>query len=530
MRIYNIYSAYSIYNQQVKMSKTYDAIIAGAGPVGLILACELALAGSSVLVLERDSSAESPYKSLPLGLRGLHMPAMEALYRRGLMDKTVVRANWVPPKGQSGFRFGGHYAGILINANKFELDRWKYRLEGPALAPAPTNMALIEKVLAERAESLGVTILRGHEITGITSQGDDGVTVEAGGHSFHGRWLVGCDGGHSAVRKAAGFDFVGTDPSFTGYGIQCDFDHPEKLEKGFHATEKGLYIVTAEALHLADFENATFDRTQEITLEHIQEVFRRITGIADAKPTKIHLATTYTDRAMQAATYRKGRVLVAGDAAHIHGPLGGQGMNAGIGDAVNLGWKLAATIRQEATSSGAPLDFALLDTYESERHPAGAKVLEWTRSQAAALQPGLRGVAVRSLIRDMLDTADGANLFMDRIWGLGLRYTPTGEDAHPAVGRSAPDFEFEDGVSLGPKLESGRGLFVDFRADAAVREAIGLDGYEARVGYLGMAAKDQCGLRALLIRPDGIVSWAVNDGVELDVEAVVVALKEWFKY
>lgn len=514
------------------MSNTYDVIIAGAGPVGLLLACELGLAGTSVVVLEREPKAESPWKCMPLGMRGLHTPAIEALYRRGLMAQAMDSHERPPLKKDAGFKFGGHFSGIMINANKLELERWKYRLQSPSLVPGPTNLERVEKALSERAESLGVTILRGHEVTSIASQDDDGVTVEAGeGRLFRGKWLVGCDGGRSVVRKATGFGFVGTEPSWTGFAVKCDFDHPENLGRGFHVTDTGLYIVSPNTLHLVDFDGAAFDRTQPITLEHIQDVFLRTSGVTDAKPTRLHLATSFTDRAMQATSYRRGRVLLAGDAAHIHGPLGAQGMNAGLGDAMNLGWKLAATIRREAASAGAALDMALLDTYERERHPVGASVLEWTRAQTAALRPDPHGAALRLLVRDVVETTDGANLFMDRIWGLSQRYIPVDEEhTHPAIGRSAPDFELEDGSRLGPKLKPGRGLFLDFRNDAASKEAIGLGKYESRVDYLGMTAKDQCGLRALLIRPDGFVAWAADDGVEPDVDGVKVSLEQWFGF
>ncbi|KAK1772062.1 FAD binding domain-containing protein [Phialemonium atrogriseum] len=518
------------------MSQPYDVIIAGAGPIGLFLACELRLAGASVLVLERDPRPESPFKVEPLGFRGINTVSIEGFYRRGLLNKVFdpsERSSFF--QKQPGFKFGGHFAGMMFNANKLELDRWKYRLQGPALLPGPTTIERIETALTERAESLGVTILRGHGVTEIAAQDDDSVTVEAGeNQSFRGKWLVGCDGGRSTVRKAAGFDFVGTEAKFTGYAVECELDHSEKLKPGFNATNTGMYVFGGPAgfVHLVDFDGAAFDRTQEITREHVQDVLSRVTGTTDVKITTMHRASSFTDRSKQATSYRKGRVLLAGDAAHIHSPLGAQGLNLGLGDAMNLGWKLAATLRLESGLDGSSADLALLDTYDSERHPVAAWVLGWTRAQVSALQPDLYGAAVRALIRDLIDTTDGTNLFIDRFWGLSLRYK-LGDDeahAHPVVGCSAPDFELLDGSRLGPKLEGGRGLLVDFEDSTVLKELVIGGKYEARVEYLGVGAKDRRDLRALLVRPDGVVAWAAEDNVDPDVDAAKTALEQWFGF
>ena len=471
----------------------------------------------------------------PLGRRGLNTPSVENFYRRGLLNEFFDPGDR-PSSHQKtpGFQFGGHFAGIVLNANKLDLDRWKYRLPGPSLIPGPTTIERIETALTKRAESLGVKILRGKGSTKIAAQNNDSVTLEAGqNQSFRGKWLVGCDGGRSEIRKAAGFDFVGTEAKFTGYAIKCDWDQPEKLKPGFHITKAGMYIIWGpNALYITDFDSGAFDRTQEITQEHIQSVFSRVSGITDVKITKIHLASSFTDRCKQTTSYRKGRVLLAGDAAHIHGPIGSQGLNLGLGDAMNLGWKLAATIRQESGFDKASAELALLDTYESERHPIGAWVLEWTRAQVAMLQPDPYGVAVQALIRDLINTTDGTNLFIDRLWGLSQRYN-LGESeahAHPLVGCSAPDFELDDGSRLGRKLESGRGLLVDFKDDAALKELIVGRKYEARVEYVGMGAKDTRGLSALLVRPDGTVAWVTEDDAKTDIDAAHVALEQWFGF
>jgi hypothetical protein len=205
-------------------------------------------------------------------------------------------------------------------------------------------MEHLEAVLADRAHAMGVEVRRGHAVDGV-AQAPDGVTVRAGSVPVRARWLVGCDGGRSTVRKAAGFEFVGTEPEFTGYSIQVEMASPNALTAGRHYTATGMYTYQPPGIiAMADFDEGAFHRTESITLEHVQSVLRRVSGV-DVTITALHLATTWTDRAFQATAYRKGRVVLAGDACHIHSPLGGQGLNLGLGDAMNLGWTLASVIR-----------------------------------------------------------------------------------------------------------------------------------------------------------------------------------------
>ncbi|EED20127.1 pentachlorophenol 4-monooxygenase, putative [Talaromyces stipitatus ATCC 10500] len=512
------------------MNKLYDVIIVGAGPVGLFLACELGLARISVLVLEREYKLESPFKDEPLGSRGMNTSSVESVYRRGLLGEFAdLSKRAAGLQKTAGFTYGGHFAGIGLNANKLELDRWKYRFPGPSLVPQPTTIQLVESILNKRAEQLGVTILRGHGVESITAQDDNSVTVEAGGEnqSFRGKWLVGCDGGRSAIRKAAGFGFEGTEARFTGYGIKCDLGHPEKLKLGFSHTKTGMYIRgQKDSLHLLDFDGGSYDRTQEISMEHLQEVLSRVTGVSDLKIEKVHLASTYTDRCMQATTYRKGRVLLAGDAAHIHSPLGAQGMNLGLGDAINLGWKLAATVRQESKNDKTPVNLDLLDTYEAERHPIAAWALDWTRAQVSILQPDAFGAAIRTLVRDFIDTTDGTNMLMDRFWGLSQKYNleKDGGTLHPLVGRSVPDFELGDGSRLGSKMTGGQGLIVDFQDNIELKN-LATGKYGGRVDYLSLTANDRRGLGALIVRPDGVVAWAVEEDEKPDIDAAKASLE-----
>jgi len=325
----------------------YDVIIAGAGPVGLFLASELRLAGCSVLVLEQARDPHSPLKALPFGLRGLSVPTIESFDRRDLLNDLKARAvsrdtpaaaHWM--RGQRSP--GGHFAGIQFFHDQIDHTQWPYRLPDP-IGSIAADMENIETVLAIRADALGVPIRRGRYVKALASS-DDSVAVLTGCETFQGRWLVGCDGGRSTVRKIADFNFTGTNPEFTGYLVQVELANPGALKPGRHYTPTGMYTYAAPGtIAMVDFDGGAFHRI-EPTRDHIEAVLRKISG-TDVTVTALQLATTWTDRAYQASDYRQGRVLLAGDAAHIHSPLGGQGLNLGFGDAMNLGWKLAATIR-----------------------------------------------------------------------------------------------------------------------------------------------------------------------------------------
>jgi 2-polyprenyl-6-methoxyphenol hydroxylase-like FAD-dependent oxidoreductase len=233
----------------------------------------------------------------------------------------------------------GHFAGTPLDPTDVNLARLPYRLPSPALDRIMTSLDAVETVLAERAGELGVEIRRGVAVAAMT-QDDEAVAVRAGEHEYQARWLVGCDGGRSTVRRLAGFDFVGTEPQFTGYVALATLSDPEKLCPGFTLTTTGMYLTMSGPGHLGvlGFDGGAYDRSQPPTREHLQTVLRRVSG-TEVTLSDVHLASSFTDRAMQTSTYRRGRILLAGDAAHIHSPLGGQGLNLGIGDAVNLGWK-----------------------------------------------------------------------------------------------------------------------------------------------------------------------------------------------
>jgi 2-polyprenyl-6-methoxyphenol hydroxylase-like FAD-dependent oxidoreductase len=504
----------------------YDVIIAGAGPVGLFLACELRLAKLSVLVLEQLEDPHSPLKRLPFGMRGLWGPSVEAFYRRGLLEQlasprgTDERAAGLPRPGTTAPAAqqrgpAGHFAGIQFDYANIDSSRWTYRLPGPADTQLGAEMELLERVLAAHALAIGVEIARGHGVEGFEPARDEAeeISVRAGGKRFVGRWLVGCDGGRSTVRKQGGFDFAGSEPEFTGYSVQVELADPASLPMGRHFTPTGMYTQWQPGvIALVDFDGGAFHRAQPITREHVQAVLRRV-SCTDVTLEALHVAATWTDRAQQATTYRKGRVLLAGDAAHVHSPLGGQGLNLGLGDAMNLGWKLAATVRGDAPAS-------LLDSYTTERHPIGARVLDWSRAQVALMRPASR--ALEAVVRDLIGTRDGATYFAERVWGVSLRYD-LGEQ-HPLVGRSSPDFELEDGTRLGTLLRAGNGVLLDFGRQPSLQALEGRWG--DRVQYVAGAAKDRLGLSALLVRPDGFVAWASD--TTPDPEEVTRAAARWF--
>lgn len=515
----------------------FDVLIAGAGPVGLLLACELRQAGDiSVLVVERDedpSNVDTPWKKSPLGMRGINTLSAEALDRRGLLDQVIGEQMFAKRTfsfAESGF--SGHFAGMMFDAAKVDrkADYFKYKLPGPGFSPAPTSLEKMVSALYKRAKELGVEIVGGVDVTGISQ--DEGakevVLHAADDKSFRGRYLVGCDGGRSKVRKSAGFEFVGTDAELMGWTVLCDIDDPhERLQRGFTRTPTGLYL-KVQAGHVGVMAPITedFDRTREVTREGFQAILRKVCGFDDVSVTSMTLASTYTDRAMQAATYRKGRIFLAGDAAHIHSPLGGQGMNAGIGDAMNLGWKLAAAV-QGRVSPDLLEDF--LDSYERERHPIGAFITANSRAQVQTMKPDPHSQAVAELMRDLISTPQGTTLMTARFMGVLQKYSLSqagDKEVHPVAGSSVPDFNFLNGSGrLGDVMRSGHGLLIEFGDEDSELGSL-CQGRSDRLDYVRERAQDELGFRALLVRPDGIVAWATEG--EPNVEEVKESLLRWY--
>ncbi|GAA3598928.1 FAD-dependent monooxygenase [Nonomuraea rosea] len=490
----------------------HDVVIVGAGPVGLFLACELGLAGCSVLVLDREPEPGSPWKAEPLGMRGLSAASVEAFYRRGLLHPLLAASGAdeaAPPRNV------GHFAGMALDPAKVDVEALPFRLPSPAPEFVLASLEAVEAVLGERAVKLGVEVRRGVTVSGV-AQDDAVVVARAGGREYAARWLVGCDGGRSAVRGLAGFDFAGTEPQFTGYTVLATLADPGKLRPGFNLTPTGMYLRMPTEGHLGmlDFDGGAFDRSQPPSREHLQAVLRRVSG-TDVTLSEVHLASSFTDRAMQTTTYRRGRVLLAGDAAHIHPPFGGQGLNTGIGDAMNLGWKLAATVHGHAPDG-------LVDTYTRERHPIAASVLDWTRAQTAVMRPDPHAQAIQAVIRDLLATRDGATYVFEKTSGSSIRYDLGSEQ--PLVGRSAPDLRLEDGTRLGDLLQDGRGVALDFSTGRRLHGSA--TGWASRIRYAAGPASNDLGFGAVLVRPDGVVAWAGDR--DPDPAAFEQAAAHWF--
>ncbi|GAA0420177.1 FAD-dependent oxidoreductase [Streptomyces luteireticuli] len=501
-----------------------DVVVAGAGPTGLTLACELALAGVKVLVLERRTAVDTTVKA-----GAINTPSAEAYYRRGLLPAlTEIQqeamgrvSSFVARARETGAgelrpapRFAGHFAALPLDGRLLDASDPEFGDPGPAATVGLVPQQRLEELLEARAAELGAEIRRGTEIKGFEAD-DDGVTVRTGAGTVRTGWLVGCDGGRSTVRKTAGFDFPGTDPEITGRQALVSMEGAEALGVGWQTTETGHYVhgPMPGRILTVEFDGPPADRESPVTAEELEASLRRVAGV-DVTVTAVHSATRFTDNARQATAYRKGRVLLAGDAAHVHSPFGGQGLNLGVGDAMNLGWKLAATVRGDAPEG-------LLDTYTAERHPIGAWVLEWTRAQIAVMRPGPHARAMRAVVADLMGTAEGTTYFVKKISGAWQGYDLPGD--HPLTGRSAPDLALADGTRLGDRLHRGRALLLDLHDDPAVRAAA--DGYAGRVELVTARCPERPETGALLVRPDGFVAWASGAG---PADGLGAALRLWF--
>jgi hypothetical protein len=290
---------------------------------------------------------------------------------------------------------------------------------------------------------------------------------------------------------------------------------PQKLSPGWKRTAQGTYVngpMPGRILTL-EFDGPPEDRDAPITLEELQTSLRKVSG-TDVTLTALHAATRWTDNARQASTYRLGRVLLAGDAAHVFVPIGGQGLNLGIGDAINLGWKLGATVKGWAPAT-------LLDTYTTERHPIGEWALQWTRALVALMGPKRPGLALASVIADVIGGPGAATSLAKKVSGVWQRYDLPGE--HPSIGRSAPDLEFENGTRLGEYCHEGRALLFNFSDDARI-STLGAR-WRDRLNVITTRLKEHSDLTALFVRPDGFVAWAANG--QLDLDHAASALSKW---
>lgn len=468
----------------------HAVIIAGAGPTGLMLAGELALAGIDVAILERRTNQTVD------GSRagGLHARSIEVLDQRGIVDRFLSEGQVMQIQG---------FVGIPLDISDFPT-RHNY---GLALWQKH-----IERILAAWVEELRVPIYRGRELLGFV-QDESGVTLDVSGDlQFRAEYLVGCDGGRSLVRKTAGIEFQGLDASTSW--IIAEVQMAEQPKIGMRREGGGIGPVNRNEPG-GPFRVVLVEREKEHTKEPSLDDLRNELVAAYGTDFKVHSPTwisRFTDMTRQAVSYRSGRVLIAGDAAHVHPPQGGQGLNTGLQDAVNLGWKLAQVVKKVCPDS-------LLDTYHTERHPVAARVLQNTRAQVALSCPDDRHQSLREIMTELLRMDEPRKRIAGMLSGLDIHYDLG--NAHPLLGRRMPDLDLQ--TQNGPirvysLLHQAKPVFLrlgpqgDFDLDLAPwadRIPFVEAHYDGawKLPVLG----DVVAPKAVLIRPDGHVAW-VGDG------------------
>uniref|UniRef100_UPI0040395C46 FAD-dependent monooxygenase n=1 Tax=Variovorax sp. BK018 TaxID=3450241 RepID=UPI0040395C46 len=492
--------------------KEHAVVIAGAGPTGLMLAGELALAGVDVAIVERR-----PDQALA-GSRagGLSSRTLEVLDQRGIVERFLAQGQKAQVTG---------FAVTRLDISDFPT-RHNY---GLAL-----RQKHIERILAAWIDELAVPIYRGRDLAGFV-QDDAGITIElSGGEALRAAYLVGCDGGRSLVRKTAGIAFPGWEA--TTSSILAEAEMTEEPPLGVHRTARGIHAFSREQYEIRDGKivyaqegpigvmvtEETANATAEPTLDDLRSALVELCG-TDYGIHGLKWISRFTDMSRQAESYRKGRVLLAGDAAHVHSPVGGQGLNTGVQDAVNLGWKLAQVVKGVSPDS-------LLDTYHRERHPVAARVLRTTMAQVALQRTDDRTEALREVVLELLGMEEPRKRIAAEMSGLGIRYDLPG--THPLVGRRMPDLDLvtpEGPVRVFALLHDARPVLLDLatpgRLDVApwsgrVRLVHGrYDGpWELpAIGTVGAPA-------AVLIRPDGHVAW-VGEGTS---DGLHEAMSAWF--
>jgi 2-polyprenyl-6-methoxyphenol hydroxylase-like FAD-dependent oxidoreductase len=474
----------------------HSVVIAGGGPTGMMLAAELTLAGIDVAIVERRASQEID------GSRsgGLHSRTIEVLDQRGIADRFLEEGQAMQVQA---------FAGVPLDISDFPT-RHNY---GLALWQSH-----FERILAAWVSELGVPIAREREVTGFATD-DTGVDVElSDGQSLRAAYLVGCDGGRSAVRKAAGIEFPGWDPSTSWLIAEVEMDEEPEFGMreggGIGRGDGGSVRVVLIEQHL--------EHTSEPTLHDVSEALI----VVDGTDYGVHSPTwisRFTDMTRQAASYRKGRVLLAGDAAHVHPPQGGQGLNTGVQDAVNLGWKLAQVVKGTSPDG-------LLDTYHVERHPIGARVLHNTMAQVALRGTDERTDALRDTLTELLSMDEPRKRFAAMMSGLDIHYD-LGE-GHPLLGRRMPDLDLvtADGpLRVFTLLHDAKPVLLNLGESGGFDITPWADRVQLiDAEYVGLWELPVLGAvtapTAALIRPDGYVAW-VGEGTDTGLRD---ALTAWF--
>jgi len=483
----------------------HAVVIAGGGPTGLMLAGELTLAGVDVVIVERRATQHLDRSRGG----GLHSRTIEVLDQRGIAERFISAGQVMP---------GAGFALIPLDISDFPT-RHNYVL---ALWQSES-----EPILADWVGELGVPILRSREVVGF-AQDDTGVDVEISDDtSLRAEYLVGCDGGRSLIRKAAGIDFAGLEPSTSWMIAEIELD--EQPELGFRRDSVGTHAFgpagDGKTFRVVLTERHV-DHTGEPSVDDLREALVAVYG-TDYGVRSANWISRFTDMVRQAVSYRDGRVLLAGDAAHVHPPLGGQGLNIGVQDAVNLGWKLAQVVNKTSPDS-------LLDTYHAERHPVGARVLHNTMAQVALGRSDDRHQALRDIMTDLLSMDEPRRRIAGMVSGLDIHYDTHDDmgDGHPLLGRRMPDLDLQtaDGLTrVFTLLHDARPVLLNlgepgsFDISPWADRVRLVDAKHDGVWELPVVG-EVAAPPAVLIRPDGHVAWA---GDLTDPE-LPHALATWF--
>ena len=491
----------------------HAVLIVGGGPTGLMLAGELALAGVDAAMVERRANQDLP------GSRagGLHARTIEILDQRGIADRFLAEGQMAQVAGFGRVSFD---ISDFPTRHPYGLGLWQNH---------------IERILAGWVDELDVTIYRDREVTGF-AQDDTGVDVElSDGQPLRATYLVGCDGGRSLVRKQAGIEFPGWDP--TTSALIAEVEMAEEPELGTRQDARGIHGLGRVEYEIRDGEIVWADEgtvrvmvtdqqvgaTDEPTLGDLSEAVISVYGTDYGMHSPIWISR-FTDMTRQAAAYRERRVLVAGDAAHVHSPVGGQGLNTGVQDAVNLGWKLAQVVKGVSPDS-------LLDTYHEERHPVAARVLRNTMSQVALTRPGdARLDALRETVADLLSMEEPRTRYAGMMSGLDIHYD-LGE-GHPLLGRRMPDLDLvtaEGPLRVFSTLHEAQPVLLNLGEPGGIditpwADRVQLVDAEFGGNWELPVLGDVDAPAAVLIRPDGYVAW-VDDGTHDGLED---ALTRWF--